>query len=98
MNLQQKLPPFWICILLDTIGLVTYLIPGWGEWVDIGWAPISAFLFYLMFGGKTGVIGAIINFIEESVPFADAIPMFTIGYFVRRREISQHSNTLESKQ
>jgi hypothetical protein len=98
MNLQQKLPPFWICILLDTIGLVTYLIPGWGEWVDIGWAPISAFLFYLLFGGKTGVIGAIINFIEESVPFADAIPMFTIGYFVRRREISQHSNTLESKQ
>ncbi len=98
MNLQQKLPPFWICILLDTIGLVTYLIPGWGEWVDIGWAPISAFLFYLLFGGKTGVIGAIINFIEESVPFADAIPMFTIGYFVRRREISQHSKTLESKQ
>jgi hypothetical protein len=98
MNLQQKLPPFWICILLDTIGLVTYLIPGWGEWVDIGWAPISAFLFYLLFGGKTGIIGAIINFIEESVPFADAIPMFTIGYFVRRREISQHSNTLESKQ
>lgn len=98
MNLQQKLPPFWICILLDTIGLVTYLIPGWGEWVDIGWAPISAFLFYLLFGGKTGVIGAIINFVEESVPFVDAIPMFTIGYFVRRREISQHSNTLESKQ
>ncbi len=98
MNLQQKLPPFWICILLDTIGLVTYLIPGLGEWVDIGWAPISAFLFYLLFGGKTGVIGAIINFIEESVPFADAIPMFTIGYFVRRREISQHSKTLESKQ
>lgn len=98
MNLQQKLPPFWICILLDTIGLVTYLIPGWGEWVDIGWAPISAFLFYLLYGGKTGVIGAIINFIEESVPFADAIPMFTIGYFVRRREISQHSKTLESKQ
>lgn len=98
MNLQQKLPPFWICILLDTIGLVTYLIHGWGEWVDIGWAPISAFLFYLLFGGKTGIIGAIINFIEESVPFADAIPMFTIGYFVRRREISQHSNTLESKQ
>ena len=98
MNLQQKLPPFCICILLDTIGLVTYLIPGWGEWVDIGWAPISAFLFYLLFGGKTGVIGAIINFIEESVPFADAIPMFTIGYFIRRREISNSSNSLESKQ
>lgn len=98
MTLQHKLPPLWICILLDTIGLATYLIPGWGEWVDVGWAPLSAFLFYLLFGGKTGVIGAIINFIEESVPFADAIPMFTIGYFIRRREISNSSNSLESKQ
>jgi hypothetical protein len=51
-----------------------------------------------LFGGKTGIIGAIINFIEESVPFADAIPMFTIGYFIRRREISKAPNSLESKQ
>ena len=98
MNLPQKLPPLWLCLLLDVVGLVTYLIPGWGEWVDLGWAPISAFLFYILFGGKTGVIGAVVNFIEESVPFADAIPTFTIGYFIRRREIAKDPKSLEPKQ
>lgn len=81
-----KLPPLWICILLDAIGMASYFIPGWGEWIDVVWAPVSAFLFYVLFGGKTGTIGAAITFAEEALPFADIIPMFTIGYFIRKKE------------
>ena len=56
--------------------------------MDAAWGPLSAFLFYYLFGGKTGAIGAAISFAEESLPFTDAIPMFTIGYLVRKKELS----------
>ena len=84
-----KLPPIWLCIVLDLLGCVSYFVPTWGEWIDLIWAPISAFFFFWLFGGKTGALGATINFIEESIPFADLLPMFTIGYFVRKREIKK---------
>lgn len=84
-----KLPPIWLCIVLDLLGCVSYFVPTWGEWIDLIWAPISAFFFFWLFGGKTGALGAVINFIEESIPFADLLPMFTIGYFVRKREIKK---------
>ena len=86
---EIKLPPIWLCIVLDLLGCVSYFVPTWGEWIDLIWAPISAFFFFLLFGGKTGALGAAINFIEESIPFADLLPMFTIGYFVRKREIKK---------
>lgn len=86
---EVKLPPIWLCIVLDLLGCVSYFVPTWGEWIDLIWAPISAFFFFLLFGGKTGALGAVINFIEESIPFADLLPMFTIGYFVRKREIKK---------
>lgn len=90
MEKKLKLPPLWLCILFDLAGMVSYVIPTWGEWIDVAWAPLSAFFYYLLFGGKNGAIGAVINFVEESVPFADAIPMFTIGYFIRKKELSDN--------
>ncbi|MBR6549774.1 MAG: hypothetical protein IKT71_01045 [Paludibacteraceae bacterium] len=86
---EIKLPPIWLCILLDVAGCISYFLPTWGEWIDAIWAPLSALFFYLLFGGKTGALGAVINFVEESLPFADILPMFTIGYFVRKREIKK---------
>lgn len=84
----NKLPSLWLCVLLDMVGLLSYFIPAWGEWMDLVWAPLSAFLFYLLFGGKTGAIGSAITFAEEALPFTDIIPMFTIGYFIRKREFN----------
>lgn len=95
---KKKLPNIWLCLLLDSVGIVSYFVPVWGEWIDAGWAPLSAFLYYLLFGGKTGTIGAVINFVEESVPFADAIPMFTIGYFIRKRELAKESVKLTANE
>jgi hypothetical protein len=88
-----QLPPLWLCLLLDAIGIASYFIPIWGEWMDVMWGPLSACWFYYLFGGKTGVVGAVVSFVEESLPFADIIPMFTIGYFIRKRELLLHSKT-----
>lgn len=89
MEAKSKLPQLWVCVLLDLIGMVSYFIPAWSEWIDIVWAPIAAFIFYLLFGGKTGTIGAALTFAEEALPFIDIVPMFTIGYFARKAEIKK---------
>lgn len=88
-QIKDKLPSFWLCILLDAIGMASYIVPVWGEWIDVVWGPLSAIIFYILFGGKTGMIGAAITFAEESLPFTDVVPMFTIGYFVRKKEIGK---------
>ncbi|HEY5590418.1 MAG TPA: hypothetical protein VIK55_05315 [Paludibacter sp.] len=73
-------PTLVFCLLMDVFGSATYLLPGIGEWFDLLWAPLSAFVFYRSFGGKVGRIGSFINFAEEILPFTDIIPTFTLGY------------------
>ena len=63
--------------------MLSYVIPGIGEWMDTVWAPISAFLFSMLFGGPKGII---IAFLEEILPFTDVIPTFTITYFIRKHK------------
>ena len=82
--LMKSKPSLILCIFMDIVGYLTYLLPIVGEWGDIIWAPISAFVFYKIFGGKTGKIGALISFAEEILPFIDFIPTFTIAYIYSR--------------
>jgi hypothetical protein len=77
-------PTLVFCLIMDFMGSITYFLPGFGEWFDIIWAPISAYIFYRSFGGKTGQIGALINFVEEILPFSDIIPTFTLVYLYKR--------------
>lgn len=83
------LPNISICIVMDLVGMATFAIPGFGEFGDLVWAPISALIFLKMFGGRVGTIGGILNFIEEILPFADIIPSFTIAWFIRKNEIEK---------
>jgi hypothetical protein len=76
MNKQP--PSLLICIVMDIIGYASYAIPGLGELSDVVFAPISAIIFYKMFGGWKGAFGGIFNFAEEILPFTDFIPTFTI--------------------
>lgn len=69
---------------MDIMGSASYIVPVLGDWYDLAWAPISAFIFYKSFGGKTGQFGAILNFVEELLPFTDIIPTFTLGYIYNR--------------
>ena len=87
MNKKKPfVPNIGFCILLDVIGMATYFIPALGEFADIVWAPISGFLFFKLFGGRFGVIGGVLNFLEEIIPFTDIIPSFTIAWFIRKQE------------
>lgn len=82
--MNEKQPKLLHAILFDLIGMSSYIIPTLGEYTDIVWAPLSAYLFYKMFGGKMGAFGATVSFIEEALPFTDFIPTFTIGWIVRK--------------
>ncbi len=83
------LPHIGICIIMDLLGMATYFSPGVAEFVDLIWAPISGYIFFKMFGGRVGMIGGVLNFIEEVLPFTDVIPSFTIAWFIRRREVEK---------
>lgn len=81
---KKNTPSLWICILMDLIGCASYAVPGLGELSDVIWAPISALIFYRMFGGALGAYGGVFNFVEELFPGTDFIPTFTISWILKR--------------
>ncbi len=83
---KTALPNIALCILLDVIGMISYIIPGLTEFTDVVWAPISGYLFFILFGGRFGIVGGVLNFLEEIIPYTDIIPSFTIAWFIRKRE------------
>lgn len=89
----NSLPNIIYCILLDSIGYISYMVPGLGEFSDLIWAPVSGFLFFKMYGGRFGLTGGVLNFIEEVLPFTDFIPSFTIArivkYYLLQKDISK---------
>jgi len=68
------------CLLMDALGYATYILPALGEFADILWAPISAFIFYRTFGTWKGTL---FNFLEEVLPGLDFIPSFTLMWLWR---------------
>lgn len=83
-KIEPKQPSLLFCLVMDAIGCASYIFPALTEVIDIIWAPVSAFIFYKTFGGKLGKFGAIVNFVEELVPFTDIIPSFTIAWFINK--------------
>ena len=75
MNKYKKLA---LGIFLDALGFVSYIFPGLGEFTDIIWAPISAWIMTKMYKGKPGKVAAVVNFVEEALPGFDIIPTFTL--------------------
>ena len=87
---QKPMPSLVACLLMDFIGYATYAVPFFGEFLDILWAPLSAIIFWKMFGFRKGFFGGVFSFIEELSPGLDFIPTFTINwvllYFKRNKE------------
>lgn len=79
-------PSLVFCVLMDVIGYASYSVPVLGEFADIVWAPVSAFIYYKTFGGSKGIFGGIFNFIEEILPGTDFIPTFTITWMLQRKK------------
>ncbi len=76
MNLEKlsKNKKLALSILFDVIGMVTF--------IDIIWAPASAYLISKMYKGTKGKIAGVVSFIEEAIPGFDIIPTFTIMWFL----------------
>jgi hypothetical protein len=94
----MKRPSLIFCIVMDIIGYATYAIPVIGEIADIVWAPISAIVFFVTFGGWKGALGGIGNFIEEILPGTDFIPSFTIMWFIQQGQKPKREEKLKSLQ
>ncbi|MDT8346782.1 MAG: hypothetical protein RQ756_03190 [Flavobacteriaceae bacterium] len=67
-------------LIFDGVGLLSYLIPGFGEMTDVIWAPISAYILTKFYKGNIGKASAFISFVEELAPGFDFIPTFTLTW------------------
>ena len=65
-------------LLFDGIGMLSFMMPGIGEFTDLIWAPMAGWLMTRMYKGNPGKIAGLIAFIEEIVPGLDVIPSFTL--------------------
>ena len=85
--MNNKYKKLVLSLVLDIIGLIP--IP----FLDVAWAPLSAYLMTKMYKGKEGKLAAIISFIEEAIPFADAVPTFTImwvySYIIKKEKVEK---------
>jgi hypothetical protein len=67
-------------ILFDLIGMMSYIIPGLAEIIDVVWAPVSGLLLAKMYKGNVGKVAGVFGFLEEIIPGTDIIPTFTITW------------------
>jgi len=65
-------------ILLDGVGMISFTIPLLGEFSDVIWAPVAAFIMTRMYKGRVGKVASVLTFIEEALPFTDIIPSFAL--------------------
>ncbi|MHC0440679.1 hypothetical protein [Flavobacterium sp. 3-210] len=80
-----------IGLILDGIGMATSAITIFGDFADVIWAPIAAFIMTRMYKGRVGKVASVLTFIEEILPFTDIVPSFTITwiytyYFQKRNK------------
>ena len=87
---MNKFSILLLSILLDAIGMVSYMFPGIGEATDAVWAPISGWIMTKLYKGREGKVAGIIAFVEEAVPGLDVVPTFTLmwvyTYLVSKKE------------
>jgi hypothetical protein len=78
---DNKYKKLLLGLLFDGIGMLSFSIIGIGEFSDIIWAPIAAWLMTRMYKGKIGQGAGAVTFIEEIIPGLDVIPTFTLMWF-----------------
>lgn len=87
--MKSKYIKLLLSLLFDGIGLLSYFIPQLGEFIDVVWAPLSAFLLVKLYKNKVSKYAAAVGFVEEILPFTDFVPTFTITWVM--------TNVLEKK-
>ena len=65
------------CVAMDAAGDASELVPVLGEFTDVAFAPLEAYLLKILFGSN---VIAGFGFVEELLPFTDIIPTFTLAW------------------
>jgi len=82
--MKKKYALLLLSILFDGVGMLSFVIPMVGEFSDVIWAPLSAFLIYKMYKGVEGKVGSLVAFIEEAGVFGtDFLPTFTLTWIYK---------------
>lgn len=82
-RIEKKYTLLLLGFVFDIIGMLSFLVPGIGEFSDVIWAPISSLLIYKMYKGVVGKTAGVISFFEEIVPGLDIIPTFTLTWIYK---------------
>ncbi|MEM8847818.1 MAG: hypothetical protein AAFY00_05445 [Bacteroidota bacterium] len=75
---DSKYKNLLLSLLFDGIGMLSFAIPGIGEFSDVVWAPLAGWLMTRMYKGKIGQAAGVVTFIEELIPGWDFVPSFTL--------------------
>ena len=75
---DSKYKNLFLGLLFDAFGMLSFAIPLVGEFSDMIWAPIAAWLMTRMYKGRVGQAAGAVTFVEEIIPGLDVIPTFTI--------------------
>ena len=81
--MNNKYNLLWLSLLFDGIGMLSFVIPGVGEFSDVIWAPLASYLIYKMYKGTEGKIGGLLTFVDEIMPGLDIIPTFTLMWIYK---------------
>jgi len=80
---EKKYLLLFASLLFDAVGMLSFMVPGVGEFSDVIWAPVSALLIYKMYKGAEGKIAGTVSFFEEIIPGLDIIPTFTLTWIYK---------------
>lgn len=75
---NKKIKHLFLSLLFDGMGMLSFAVPFLGDFSDVIWAPISAWLMIKLYKGKIGKAAGLVSFVEEIIPGLDVIPTFTI--------------------
>ncbi len=78
---DKKIKNLLLGLLFDAVGMLSFVVPLIGDFSDIIWAPLSAWLMTRMYKGNIGRAAGVVSFVEEIIPGLDVIPTFTIMWF-----------------
>lgn len=79
MEEKEKWTKLVVSLFVDVVGWSSYVLPALGEGEDAIWAPVSAAVVQAMYGNK---LLTAVDFLEEALPFTDALPTATIGWAI----------------
>ena len=92
LDKNSKKRDLFLGLLFDAIGMLSFTVPMIGEFSDVIWAPIAAYLMTRMYKGTAGRVGGAVAFLEEILPFTDFVPSFTLmwvyNYIIKKESKS----------